>query len=215
MTYASKSPLEERRESFDALWRAIIPKERQEDLPRFIHFRYAVKVSDASVYWLGMHGTLAQERDTYWGNFTTHHDPRDRDSPKTTTSVRIPLSDVHKLMAALRAVRFLQDVPPHRAHPKHRVAVTRRLAVSAPIGCPACLFEMASDCTVQADAVWDCVNYQGWAIDSVRARRNNNVLLAEVGIEDAYEGFIDAMDIRRHLATISVGLLPTVGKSLG
>jgi hypothetical protein len=201
--------------SFDVLWRTIIPEESQEDLPRFIHFRYTVKACDESIGRRGMLGTLAQEGDTYWGNFTHYQDSHDGDSPKTTIPVRMHLPGVRKLMAALRTVQLRLDVPACSDSPRRRFNLIRRLAVSAPIGCPPCLFEMASDETFQADAHWDCVNYLGWAIDSVHARRNNNVWYAEDGVDEAFEDLIDAMDIRQHLTSVSAGLQPTVAKTLG
>jgi hypothetical protein len=215
--YASELSPQDSRESFDALWRAKIPEGCQSDLPRFIHFRHTVDAFDEVIGKRSMLGTLTYDGNEYGGDFTIYSWSETATSPETIIPVRLAGSDVRRLMDALRAVRLRREIPPSHTRKYSywkRFHLIRRLAVSAPTGCVPCLFEMESDEVSLADARWDCVSYGGWAIDSVHARRSNHAWLAEGGIEHAYEALIDAMEIRKHLTRLPVGLKAMLAKSL-
>jgi hypothetical protein len=221
--YASELPPQECRESIDALWRHRIPENRQDDLPRFIHFRHTVEAFDEAIGRRNVLGTLAFDGSAYRGDFTivrwSHTHGLPSKIHETIFPVQVAESHVRKLMDALRPVRLLREVPPSRYRKvrfwRMRFHLVRRLAVSAPYGCSPCLFEVESDEFDQAKASWDCVSYRGWAIDAQNARRNNKAWLTEDGVEEAYEALVDAMEIRPHLSRMPFGLRAAFTKSLG
>jgi hypothetical protein len=189
------------------LWRSCIPESHQSELPRFIHFRHSVDSLNPHVGKRGLLLTLEKGEDLYEGTLTQYELPREGND--SDIQIRLDQEDVRSWITGFAGLRLASPSAPTDRSLEAFLPfyVFRRIAISAPSGCKASLVEMASEDWTPDTTAWDCVRYEGWAIDSAYARRTQPVWTIDQEMDSVYEKFVDLLNIRRRVEYVPDRLL--------
>jgi hypothetical protein len=182
-----------------SLWRLGVPISHHSELPRFIHFRHSVDSLNPDVGKRGLLLTLEKGCDHYEGTLIQYELPRGEHD--CDIQLRLDQADIRCWFAGLAGLKLARPSAPTGKSLEAFLPfyIFRRIAISAPSGSKASLIEMASEDWTPDTTDWDCVRYEGWAIDSAYARRTQPVWTIEQEMDSLYEGFVDLLNIRRRV----------------
>ena len=189
------------------LWRSCIPESHHSELPRFIHFRHTVDSLNPYVGKRGLLLTLEKGGDHYEGTLVQYELPRGE--LDCDIQLRLDQADIGRWLTSLASLKLARpSTPTEKARDVFLpFYFFRRLAISAPPGCKASLIEMASEDWTPDTTDWDCVHYEGWAVDSAHARRTRPVWRIAQEMDSVYEKFVDLLNIRRRIEYVPDRLL--------